>query len=117
MSAGTADEHPPDWIRYLTRPVLEELFGETTVRRGAMYQRNRAVRSLRSRPDGASMMATVQGSRHRQYTTLVATEPLGQDATLGDGTDLEVISDCSCPMGDSCKHVVAVILEARPGSV
>ncbi len=111
MSAVLTDELTPGWVRDMTHPVLVDLFGTTTVRRGATYQRNRAVRNLMRGPGGASVMATVQGGR--QYSTVVASETLGQDAGLSDGADFEVVSDCTCPMGDSCKHVVAVILEAQ----
>ncbi len=111
MSVELADQHPADWYAYLTQQVLEDLFGTTTVQRGVRYQRNRTVRSLSRGVAGDSLMATVHGSR--PYATLVAVEASSGEADLGHGTDLEIVSDCSCPMGDSCKHVVAVILEAQ----
>ena len=109
LSAGTA-ERPPDWILHLSRPVLDEMFGTTTVRRGALYQGNMAVRTLSNGPDGA-VVAAVRGGR--MYTTRVAARSWGGDAAVSDSTDLEIVSECSCPMGDGCKHVVAVILEAQ----
>ncbi|MDN5767036.1 MAG: DEAD/DEAH box helicase [Humibacillus sp.] len=105
---------PPDWVRHVTRPALEGLFGATTVKRGVTYQRRRAVQNLRTGPDGESMMATVQGTR--RYTTSVAPWAEQDDDRFdgGDDTDeLDVQSDCSCPMAYGCKHVVAVILEAQ----
>ncbi|MGB7979332.1 MAG: DEAD/DEAH box helicase [Candidatus Nanopelagicales bacterium] len=111
MSVQFADVHTPDWIGCLTRQVLEDLFGSTTVQRGAAYQRNHAVRSLSHGLEGDSLMATVQGSR--RYSTHVAVETAGGNAALHDDPDFEVVSNCSCPMGDSCKHVVSVILEAQ----
>jgi uncharacterized Zn finger protein len=32
------------------------------------------------------------------------------------GTSLQVVTTCSCPMGDICKRVVAAILEAQSRS-
>ena len=112
MTVALTDTLVPDWVRHLTRPDLEELFGATTVRRGTAYQRKRAVRNLCRGPDGISLEATVQGGR--RYTTVVSpdlSEEELEDHEAGDY--LDVVSDCSCPMGEGCKHVVAVILEAQ----
>ena len=114
MSAVDAATRPPDWVRHVTRPALEDLFGTTTVRRGVTYQRRQAVQNLRTGTDGESVMATVQGTR--RYTTSVAPWAEDEDDRFDGGDDsgdLDVQSDCSCPMGYGCKHVVAVILEAQ----
>ncbi|MDN5795696.1 MAG: DEAD/DEAH box helicase [Intrasporangium sp.] len=110
MRVVTVTDQPPEWVRKLSRSDLENLFGTTTVRRGVTYQRRRAVRDLSYGPDGESLVATVQGTQ--RYTTIVTPECDGSNPFVS-GIEVELSSDCSCPMEYSCKHVVAVVLEAQ----
>lgn len=110
MSSTLAHDSSREWLRHLTRTALARMVGQATVQRGAAYQRKRAVRDLVIGPNGDTLIAAVQGSR--RYTTVVRSRWVGlEDPT--DSTSLEVTSTCSCPIGGSCKHVVAVILEAQ----
>ena len=95
------------WVHELSRPDLEDVFGATSVRRAVTYQRRGAVHQLTADRDGA-LSATVYGTL--RYRTRVWWEP------LDDGDELDpddVFSECSCPVGDSCKHAAALLLQAQ----
>jgi uncharacterized Zn finger protein len=75
--------------------TLEAWAGAKTLSRGKEYQRNRRVHSLACSRDG-TLVAWVEGS-----------EPYATAVTFND----DLVSECTCPVGDSCKHAVAVVLE------
>jgi uncharacterized Zn finger protein len=75
--------------------TLESWAGAKTLSRGKEYQRNRRVSSLARSHDG-TLIARVAGSE--LYVTAV---------TYNNG----LVSACTCPVRESCKHAVAVILE------
>ena len=75
--------------------TLEAWAGARTLSRGKEYQRSRRVRSLTRSRDG-TLIAWVDGS-----------EPYATAVTFQDG----LVSECTCPVGISCKHAVAVVLE------
>jgi len=75
--------------------TLEGWAGAKTLSRGMEYQRSGRVDSLARSRDG-TLVAWVNGSE--RYATAVY---------FDDG----LVSECTCPVGDSCKHAVAVILE------
>ena len=104
------EQNLPDWLRNITRSDLTGLFGETTVRRGVAYQRGQMVQDLFLEPDGETIVGTVMGTH--LYTTQVAHDPVLRPPTGLPWSD-SFISECSCPVVDDCKHVVAVILEAQ----
>ena len=68
-----------------------------TQRRGESYFKSGAVRSLKCVEKGVHYRAKVQGSQ--LYTV---------DLQFDDGV---WIVDCSCPVGEDCKHGVAAMLE------
>ena len=84
----------------LTWDDLEVWAGSRTVKRGRSYQRGRRVKKLGITADG-QLLATVQGND--DYATTVSLQYLRQKNTLA--------SECTCPVGYSCKHAVAVIAE------
>jgi len=86
----------PDIFTGLTWEGLEEWAGAKTVSRGRRYQQEGRVRSLARLP-GGGLVAWVAGTE--RYATTVST----------DGESIE--SRCTCPVEDSCKHAVAVVLE------
>jgi uncharacterized Zn finger protein len=103
-SPETKGDHPDSRWASLTWADLEHWAGSRTVTRGRSYQRQGRVKKLAVSED-EELLATVEGT-HR-YTTTVA---------LGPGASLE--SSCTCPVGISCKHAVAVVadyLEAIAG--
>ncbi|HII76568.1 MAG TPA: SWIM zinc finger domain-containing protein [Methanolinea sp.] len=90
-----ADKETTDLFIDLDWATLEAWAGAKTLLRGKEYQRNRRVSSLVRSHDG-TLVARVAGSE--LYVTAV---------TNRDG----LVSACTCPVGVSCKHAVAVILE------
>ncbi len=85
-----------DIFRALTWGDLDEWAGAKTLSRGKRYQREGRVRDLACLPWG-DLIAWVAGTE--RYATTVST----------DGESIE--SRCTCPVGYSCKHAVAVVLE------
>jgi uncharacterized Zn finger protein len=81
--------HDLDWA------TLEDWAGTKTLSRGKQYQCDGQVRDLVRSANGA-VVAWVDGTR--RYATAVYFE---------DG----LVSECTCPVGVSCKHAVAVVLE------
>ena len=75
---------------------LEQWAGSKILSRGQGYQRSHRVKELAQTQTGA-LVAWVYGGQ--KYATEV------------DFEDGELISVCTCPYGDNCKHAVAVVLE------
>jgi uncharacterized Zn finger protein len=75
---------------------LEQWAGSRILSRGQGYQRSHRVKELVQTQTGA-LVAWVYGGQ--KYATEV------------DFEDGELISVCTCPYGDNCKHAVAVVLE------
>jgi uncharacterized Zn finger protein len=89
------DQERTDPLLDLDWATLEAWAGVKTLSRGKEYQRGRRVRSLARNWDG-TLVAWVEGSE--LYATAVI---------FNDG----LVSECTCPVGVSCKHAVAVVLE------
>jgi len=89
------DQKRSDPFPDLDWATLEAWAGPKTLSRGKEYQRSRRVRSLARSRDG-TLVAWVDGS-----------EPYATAVTFDDG----LVSECTCPVGISCKHAVAVVLE------
>ena len=85
-----------DSFKNLTWDDLEDWAGSRIVSRGQRYQEGRCVRELARTPDGA-LVAWIQGTE--RYATLV------------DFERNDLVSECTCPYGDTCKHAVALVLE------
>ncbi|MBI5602586.1 MAG: SWIM zinc finger family protein [Deltaproteobacteria bacterium] len=85
-----------DLFKNLSWDDLKKWAGSRIASRGKDYQKSGQVEDLALTPDGA-LVAWVQGTD--LYATLV-------DVQKG-----ELIADCNCPYGDTCKHAVAVVLE------
>jgi len=77
---------------------LDQWAGSKILSRGQGYQRSHWVKELAQTQTGA-LVAWVYGGQ--KYATEV------------DFEDGELISVCTCPYGDNCKHAVAVVLEYR----
>lgn len=84
-----------DPFRDLDWAMLEDWAGTKTMSRGKQYQHDGRVRDLVRSANGA-IVAWVDGTK--RYATAVY---------FDDG----LVSECTCPVGDSCKHAVAVVLE------
>src|SRR3974377_2322308 len=75
---------------------LEQWAGNKVLSRGQGYQRSRRVKELVQTQTGA-LVAWVYGGQ--KYATEV------------DFENGELISVCTCPYGNNCKHAVALVLE------
>lgn len=95
---------PDDWPLFLDEDELVDVVGLPTFERGALYAAQGRVLSLSVAAQGALISARVQGSGSRQYTVMLHADP--QDPSAWSGR-------CSCPVGEDCKHCVAVILAAQ----
>jgi uncharacterized Zn finger protein len=89
------DQERTDPFLDLDWATLEAWAGAKTLSRGKEYQCGRRVRSLARSRDG-TLVAWVDGS-----------EPYATVVTFND----RLVSECTCPVGVSCKHAVAVVLE------
>jgi uncharacterized Zn finger protein len=87
------------WIK-LTWDDLDHWAGSRSVSRGRTYQRGGRVKDLKISNEGNLLATVVGGDR---YVTTVSLKPGGKSSSLE--------SSCSCPIGGSCKHAVAVVAE------
>lgn len=87
---------PIRFYESLTWDDLNVTFGASTVQRGRTYQRQGAVSRL-GQTANAQLVAWVRGAE--RYAAVVE---------IKSG---ELQGRCSCPVGQNCKHVVAVVLE------
>ncbi|HKJ85080.1 MAG TPA: SWIM zinc finger family protein, partial [Spirochaetia bacterium] len=71
------------------------LFDARTIGRGIDYYLNGRV--LETRSEGTRVTAAVAGTRAKPYTVMIDTRRIERSA-------------CTCPVGRSCKHLVAVVL-------
>ena len=96
---STAEASPTD-------AELRHHFPDGTLQMGRDYADRGRVLRLHVTPDGRRIEAETQGSRSTPYA---------QSIVLSRGADgrLRLSGLCSCPMRTNCKHVVAVLLEAR----
>jgi uncharacterized Zn finger protein len=85
-----------DLFEKLSWHDLEQWVGSRVLSRGQGYHRDQRVKGLAQTQTGG-VVAWVQGGQ--RYATEV------------DFEDGKLISVCSCPYGNNCKHAVAVVLE------
>ncbi len=91
------------WVDALDDAALRATVDSGTLARGRDYARRGHVRGLQRLP--GELRAEVLGNGH-VYRTLV-TPYTGRSRHRG------FVGVCSCPVGDDCKHAVAVLLAAR----
>ncbi|WP_413205877.1 SNF2-related protein [Rhodospirillum sp. A1_3_36] len=90
--------------------TLRRKFSETTWERGARYQRADRARVTEVSHDGRRVSGTVSGTRSRPYVTHMTVK---RDRS----GKLTIVGSCSCPMEVNCKHVVALLLQAKADGV
>jgi uncharacterized Zn finger protein len=98
--AGKKGRPPTAGWAGLTWEELERWAGSRSVTRGRAYQRGGRVKDLKASSDGSLLATVVGGDR---YVTTVALSPGKKHPSLE--------SACTCPVGFSCKHAVAVVAE------
>lgn len=93
----------------LSEADIRAACGDTYFRRGVGYFEDGRVEIITTDadPDDGRLFveAVTLGGRGRSYDQDVELRP------EGDGYGIE--GHCSCPVGDNCKHVAAVLLQAR----
>ncbi len=93
-----------DWQEMVTDEALTEAVGAGVLGRARPYAR-RSVLGLQLTEDGRRATALVQGGDPAPYRTTVVRTDGGRRGWIGA---------CTCPVGDDCKHAVAVLLSLRP---
>ena len=96
----------PPWVLALTDDVLRSAFGRPTYERGADYARRGLAYQVDAAEDGSELTGLVDGTARTPYFTVVGRPSPSRRVPVGS-------SECSCPIGGSCKHVVALLLTAR----
>jgi len=76
---------------------IRDLVGDASIQRGQQYYRRGAI--FETRRQGLALKARCEGSRSTAYHVEVTFNSKEIDST-----------DCSCPIGGYCKHVVALLL-------
>ncbi|GAB3352789.1 DEAD/DEAH box helicase [Modestobacter lapidis] len=92
-----------DWREMVTDAALTDAVGPEVLRRAQPYVA-RSVLDVRQADDARRLTGLVQGAAPEPYrTTVVRT----------DGGRVGWAGACTCPVGDDCKHAVAVLLSLR----
>ena len=99
-----APEYDPQWV-----DLMIHLFSEATVQRGLGYAVGGRVRpgSVESEGGKIHIQAQVRGTAPDLYRVSIWLDAEGTDPDTGYDTD------CTCPVGYDCKHVVAVLATLR----
>ena len=87
----------------LTDPIIRRSFGDETWRRGATYARQGRVSEVSYSRSTQQLGALVTGSAGRRYETVAEF----------DDADGVWWGECSCPVGEDCKHAAAVLVAVR----
>ncbi|WP_273168145.1 DEAD/DEAH box helicase [Actinomyces israelii] len=94
-----------DWPARVTDAQISAKTGSAAFGRGRRYAETRRVSNLSVSGNGEIVAAEVRGSRGQVYQTMVFSKSRGEH--------IDWRGSCSCPVGSSCKHTVALILTAR----
>ena len=90
----------------ISTPDILRVFDPVTYARGLDYARQQRVSSVSWHPEAGELFGRVAGQSRQRYTTRIRCKV--------NGTSLTVLgSTCSCPVGESCKHVVALLITAQ----
>ncbi|CCG04398.1 DEAD/DEAH box helicase [Blastococcus saxobsidens] len=87
----------------LTDSVVRRSVGDESWRRGATYARQGRVSDISYSRRLGQLGAVVVGSGGRRYDTVAEF----------DEADARWWGECSCPVGEDCKHAAAVLIAAR----
>lgn len=91
------------WLNSVTDEVLKSRHDAATYSKGVDYAERGRVRHLVLSEDGTRLRALVKGSAN--YRTTIAIDTSGSEPTW--------TATCTCPVGKSCKHSVALLISAR----
>ncbi|WP_324273594.1 SWIM zinc finger family protein [Blastococcus brunescens] len=87
----------------LADAVIRRSVGDDAWRRGAAYAREGRVSEISYARSTGELGALVVGSQRRVYQTVA----------VFDRADARWWGECSCPVGEDCKHAAAVLVAAR----
>jgi len=91
----------------LSTHEIARIVGSQSFSRGERYARNGHVTDQSWGPAGTHLSGRVSGTSPQPYTVLVSfTLNAAGQAVRASGT-------CTCPMGNNCKHVAALLLASR----
>ncbi len=88
----------------ITDHDIRRIFGDRDATRGRTYQTQGRVSNVRIESDGEVVLASVQGSDQLPYEVEVSIKKRGGR--------IEILSECTCPVGYMCKHGAAALYEA-----
>lgn len=89
---------------YVDPDAIRRMAEGASYERGVAYFQEGAVEHARWMTDGVTLNARVAGSAARAYSQRIRVDPRGASV---------IASQCSCPVGSRCKHVVAALLAAN----
>src|SRR3954462_6152518 len=87
----------------LADAVIRRSVGDDAWRRGAAYAREGRVSEISYSRSTGEISAVVIGSQRRIYQTVA----------VYDRAVARWWGECSCPVGEDCKHAAAVLIAAR----
>ncbi|RZU32510.1 SNF2 family DNA or RNA helicase [Blastococcus saxobsidens] len=87
----------------LSDAVIRRSVGDEAWRRGAAYAREGRVSEISYARSSGELGAVVVGSQRRVYQTVA----------VFDRGDARWWGECSCPVGEDCKHAAALLVAAR----
>ncbi|MGC5614809.1 SNF2-related protein [Georgenia sp. Z1491] len=94
-----------EWVSELTDGEIEAALGAAALERARGLAGAGHVGDPTTNPEGTVIIAPVVGSRGDRYTVVVRADP-APGTVVWHGS-------CTCPVGSSCKHVGAVLIELR----
>ena len=86
----------------VTISEIRQICGNTYYQRGLSYQRQGRVQNVALDPESHQLRGQVRGSGKKPYEQTISFTPARHRRFIGQ---------CSCPIGQNCKHVVAILLE------
>src|SRR4051812_50192538 len=89
----------------VTDAALSDAVGPEVLERARPYVA-RGVLGLQLTDDGRRVTALVQGNGPMPYRTTVV---------RAEGSRIGWVGACTCPVGEDCKHAVALLLSVRRG--
>lgn len=89
----------------LSRDDIEDITSRNAFSNGERYWRQGRVLSLTTEKDDTRIKARVRGGRRQPYSLKI-------DIVDVNGELLDIVGECSCPVGFNCKHVAAALFAA-----
>ena len=100
----------------MSRDDIEDITSRNAFSNGERYWRQGRVLSLTTEKDDTRIKARVRGGRRQPYSLKI-------DIVDVNGELLDIVGECSCPVGFNCKHVArkgehsATAPDGAPGMV